>query len=341
MKKLRVLVLMHPSLLPPDTLEGYTEKEIHVWKTEYDVVTTLRQLGHETRPLGLADELAPLRLALTDWRPHIVFNLLEEFHGLTELDQHVVSYLELLQARYTGSNPRGLVLARDKALSKKLLVYHRIRVPIFVVFPRGRKIRTPKGLAFPLIVKCLKEEASRGISQASIVDTVEKLKDRVDFIHASMGADAIVEQFIAGRELYVGVMGNKRLDVFPTWELVFENLPVGSVAIATARVKHNPEYQEKWGIYQQPATDLSPSLGAHIVRTTKRIYRILQLDGYARIDYRLGPTGELYFLEANPNPEIAEREEFASAAHAAGLLYPELLQKILSLGLRRAGGKLS
>lgn len=337
MKKLRVLVLMHPSLLPPDTLEGYTEKEAYVWKTEYDVVMTLRRLGHEVRPLGLADELAPLRLAITEWKPHLVFNLLEEFHGLTEFDQHVVSYLELLQTHYTGSNPRGLVLARDKALSKKLLVYHRIPVPAFVVFPRGRKIRLPRDLLFPLIVKCLKEEASRGIAQASIVDNEEKLKERVGFIHESMGSDAIVEQFIKGRELYVGVIGNKRLEVLPTWELVFENLPPGSAAIATARIKHNPEYQEKWGIYQQPAADLSLSLLAHIVRTTKRIYRILQLDGYARIDYRLGPTGELYFLEANPNPEIAEREEFASAAQAAGLPYPELLQKILQLGLRRKG----
>ena len=335
MRKLRVLVLMHPSLLPPDTLEGYTEKEIYVWKTEYDVVTTLRQLGHEVRPLGLADELAPLRLAISEWKPHIVFNLLEEFHGLTELDQHVVSYLELLRARYTGSNPRGLVLARDKALSKKLLVYHRIRVPAFMVVLRGRRPRLPKDLSFPLIVKCLKEEASRGIAQASIVDSEEKLKERVGFIHDSIGSDAIVEQFIQGRELYVGVLGNRQVEVFPTWELVFENLPPGSAAIATARVKHNPEYQEKWGIYQQPATDLSSSLLAHIVKITKRIYRVLQIDGYARIDYRLGLTGELYFLEANPNPEIAEREEFSSAAQAAGFSYPELLQKILQLGLTR------
>jgi D-alanine-D-alanine ligase len=188
-----------------------------------------------------------------------------------------------------------------------------------------------------VIVKCLKEEASRGISQASIVDSDEKLRERVAFIHDSIGVDAIVEQFINGRELYLSVIGNKRLEVLPTWELVFENLPPGSVAIATARVKHNPEYQEKWGVYQQPAADLSSALLSHIVRTTKRIYRILQLDGYARIDYRLGPTDELYFLEANPNPEIAEREEFASAAQAAGIVYPELLRKILQLGLHRRG----
>ena len=335
MKKLRVLVLLHPALMPPDSLEGYTEKEIYIWKTEYDVVTTLRKFGHEVRALGLLDELAPLRTAVTEWKPHIVFNLLEEFQGLTEFDQHVVSYLELLQVRYTGCNPRGLLLARDKALSKKLLTYHRIRVPAFTVCPRGHKTRRPKGLDYPLIVKSLREEASRGISQASIVESDEKLVERVHFIHDSVGTDAIVEQFIEGREFYVGVIGNTRRQVLPIWELVFENMPTGSVAIATARVKHNPEYQKKRGIYQQPAADLSPALVDYIEKTSKRVARLLDLDGYARIDYRLSSTGELYFLEANPNPEIAEREEFASAAQAAGISYADLLQRILNLGLQR------
>lgn len=336
MKKLRVLVLMHASLMPPDSLEGYTEKEVYVWKTEYDVVTRLRELGHEVQPLGVSDELTPIRTAITEWKPHIVYNLLEEFHGLTEFDQHVVSFLELMQVRYTGCNPRGLVLARDKALSKKLLVYHRIRVPGFVVFPRGRRARRPRGLDFPLIVKSLTEEASLGISQASIVDNEENLVERVRFVHESVGTAAIVEQFVEGREFYVGVIGNRRLEVLPVWELTFENMPSGSAAIATARVKHSPEYQKKRGIYQQPATDLLPALSEQIARISKRIYRILELDGYARIDYRLNPQGELYFLEANPNPEIAESEEFASAAQAAGVSYPQLLQKILNLGLQRS-----
>jgi len=335
MKKLRVLVLIHPSLMPPDSLEGRTEKEIYAWKTEYDVVTTLRKLGHEVHPLGVHDELTPIRTAITEWRPHIVYNLLEEFHGLAEFDQHVVSYLELMRVRYTGCNPRGLVLARDKALSKKLLVYHRIRVPGFTVFPRGCRARRPRGLAFPLIVKSLTDDASLGISQASIVESEERLAERVRFVHERSGTAAIVEQFIGGREFYVGMIGNRRLAVLPVWELTFEGMPPGSAAIATARVKHDPEYQHRRGIYQQPAADLPPTLAGHIVKISKRIYRVLQLDGYARIDYRLSPEGELYFLEANPNPEIAEREEFASAAQAAGLSYPQLLQKILNLGLQR------
>jgi D-alanine-D-alanine ligase len=334
-KPLRILVLMHPTLVPPDSSEGFTEKEIFEWKTEYDVVSTLRKLGHDVRPLGVQDELMPIRTAIAEWKPHIVFNLLEEFHGLREFDQHVVSFLELMKTPYTGCNPRGLVLARDKALSKKLLTYHRIRVPGFADFPKGRKARCPRGFQFPLIVKSLTEEASLGIAQASIVESDEKLAERVRFIHESIGTDAIVEQFIEGRELYVGMIGNKRVQVLPTWELVFEKMPAGSAAIATARAKHNLDYQAKHGIDHKPAEDLPKEIAETIESTSKRIYKILELDGYARIDYRLSPKGKLYFLEANPNPEIAEREEFAAAAGAASLSYAALLQRIVALGLRR------
>ncbi|MGH7857607.1 MAG: D-alanine--D-alanine ligase family protein, partial [Candidatus Binatia bacterium] len=264
MRRLRVLVLMHPSLVPPDSREGYAEKEYYVWKTEYDVVSTLRKVGHDVRPLGVQDELLPIRNVITEWKPHIVFNLLEEFHGIAEFDQHVVSLLELLRVPYTGCNPMGLILGRGKALSKKLLHYHRLPVPAFAVFPRGTKGRLRRGLRFPLIVKSLTEEASLGIAQASIVDTEEKLAERVRFVHESIRTDAIAEQFIEGRELYVGVLGNKRVLVLPVWEMVFENLPEGSAAIATARVKHNPEFQKKWGVYQQPAEDLAPALADHI-----------------------------------------------------------------------------
>ena len=335
MKKLRVLVLMHPSLVPPDDLSDLDPKEAFECKTEYDVVSNLRRLGHVVHPLGVQDELRPIRQAVERVHPHIVFNLLEEFHGLREFDQHVVSYLELLRIPYTGCNPQGLVLARGKALSKKLLAYHRIRTPAFAVFPRGRKVRRPRSLALPLFVKSLTEESSLGIAQASIVDSDERLTERVAFIHDNIGTDAIAEQFIEGRELYVGMLGNRRLQVLPVWELIFTNLPPGAAAIATARVKHDPAYQEKRGIFQQPAAGLAPSLVGHIERTSRRIYRLLQLDAYARIDYRLREDGALFFLEANPNPEIAESEEFASAAAAAGITYPALLQRLLSLGLSR------
>lgn len=338
-KKLRAVVLMHPSLVPPESLDGYSEQEAYHFKTEYDVVMTLRELGHEVRPLGVSDELTPIRNVIDEWKPDIVFNLLEEFLGRQDFDHHVVSFLELMQVAYTGCHPRGLMLARDKALSKKLLAYHHMVVPRFAVFPRGRRVHRPKGLDFPLIVKSLVHEASLGISQASIVENDEKLRERVAFIHKSNGADAIVEQYVEGREFYVGIIGNQRLKVLPVWELLFENMPPGSAAIATAHVKHNPDYQRRRGIYQQQAEDLSPALRSRIIHTTKRIARILDLDGYNRIDYRLGADEKLYFLEANPNPEIARSEEFASAAQEAGLNYPELIQQIVELGLRRAAGR--
>ena len=338
-KKLRVAVLMHPSTVPPDDLTGYTEREQYDFKTEYDVMTTLRQLGHQVMPLAVRDELTPIRAAIEEWKPDIVFNLLEEFLGRQDFDHHVVSYLELMQIPYTGCHPRGLVLSRDKALSKKLLAYHHLVVPKFAVFPRGRRVHRPKGLEFPLIVKSLVDEASLGLSQASIVESDEKLAERVSFIHQRNGTDAIAEQFVEGREFYAGIIGNTRLEVLPIWELLFENMPKGSVSIATAHVKHDPEYQKRRGIYQQHADDLDDSLREHIIKTSKRIARILDLDAYNRIDYRLSPDGKLYFLEANPNPDIAASQEFASAAEEAGTPYPELLERILRLGLQRAAGR--
>src|SRR5437868_7854855 len=164
MRRLRVLVLLHPEVMPPDSLEGHSEQEIHKWKTEYDVVSTLRAAGHDVRPLGLQDELKPIRDEIEGWKPNVVFNLLEEFHGQATYDQNVASFLELLRLPYTGCNPRGLMLARGKALSKKLTSYHRVPTPAFTVIPIGRKIQRPARLTFPLIVKSATEDASYGIA---------------------------------------------------------------------------------------------------------------------------------------------------------------------------------
>ncbi len=328
---------MHPTLVPPDSIKGFSADEINVWKTEFDVVNTLRKLGHEVRPLGVQDGLDPIRVAAEEWKPDVVFNLLEEFYGLSNFDQHVVSYLELLKLPYTGCNPRGLVLARSKALTKKIAQYHRVRVPVFMVVARGNRPKRPASLKFPLFVKSVSEESSLGISQASVVDSDEKLAERVRFIHEHLETDALVEQYVEGRELYVGVIGNERLKVLPVWELDFGKLPETGEPIATAHVKHNPEYQKKHGIDIRRADDLDPAVERALQRTTRRVYRMLELDGYARVDYRLTAANEIYLLEANPNPEIAEKEEFASAAAASGLKYKPLLQRLVQLGLSRSG----
>jgi D-alanine-D-alanine ligase len=335
-KRLRVLVLVHPDLVPPDSISGYSEQEINVWKTEYDIVGTLRKAGHDVRPLGVHDELKPIRDEIETWKPQVVFTLLEQFHGEAVYDQNVASYLELMRIPYTGCNPRGLMLARAKDMSKTLVHYHRIPVPAFAVFPMRRKVLRPARLALPLIVKSLSEDASYGISQASVVDSDEKLAERVTFIHDRIGTAAIAEQYIEGRELYVGVLGNDRLRVLPVWELQFGNMADGAWRIATEKVKHDPDYQERRGILHGPAKDLKPELCVRIQRVAKRIYRTLDLDGYARIDFRLSAEGIPYFLEANPNPEIAESQEFATAARHDGLAYPDLLDRILALGITRA-----
>ncbi len=336
MKRLRILVLLHPDLMPPESSKGYSEQEINVWKTEYDVVSTLRAAGHEVRPLGVHDELKPIRDRIEDFKPDVVFSLLEQFRGEVIYDHNVASYLELTRIPYTGCNPRGLMLARGKDLSKTLVHYHRIAVPAFAVFPMRRKVQRPKRLALPLIVKSLSEDASYGISQASVVDSDEKLAERVAFIHERIGTAAIAEQYVEGREIYVGVLGNDRLRALPVWELQFGNLAQGAWPIATEKVKHDPNYQERRGILHTPAKDLAPDLATRIQRLAKRIYRTLELDGYARIDFRLSADGVPYFLEANPNPEIAESQEFAAAALHDGIAYPDLLHRIVALGMRRA-----
>jgi D-alanine-D-alanine ligase len=332
--RLRVLALVHRHLIPPDTIEEGTDISAAPWRTEYDVISTLRGMGHDVQALGVHDDLGEIRRLATEWKPHIAFNLLEGFDDISIFDQNVVSHLELLKLAYTGCNPRGLLLARDKSLSKKLLSYHRIAVPEFEVCRVGRPVRRPKRLPFPLMVKSLTQEASIGISQASVVDNDEKLNERVAFIHESIGTAAIVEQYIDGRELYVGILGNQTLQALPVWELFFTNMPADARRIATDRVKWSVKYQKKYGIESGPAKDLPEALGEKIQHLCKRAFRALELSGFARIDLRLDEAGNIWVLEANPNPQIARGEDFAASAEKIGLGYETVLQRIINLGLR-------
>ena len=332
MRKHRVLALVHDHLVPPEDTTGIDVLEAD-WKMEYDVIETLRESGHEVRVLGVHDDLGRIRGTIEDFKPHIVFNLMEAFADITTYDQNVVSYLELLRLPYTGCNPRGLILARDKALSKKLLAYHRIPVPDFTVVRHGRKPRLSKRMQFPLIVKSLFFEASAGISQASVVENVEQLAKRVHFIHENLGTAAIVEQFIDGRELYVGVIGNERLETLPVWEMSFEKMPENRWRIATERVKWSTQYQKRHGIMTDRAR-LDDPLVERIQKMARRAYRALDLNGYARIDFRLDEEGRPYVLEANPNPNLAYGEDFAESAEATGISYERLLERIIALGRR-------
>jgi D-alanine-D-alanine ligase len=330
----RVVALVHRHLIPPDKVEDGTDLTAVPWRTEYDVVSTLRAIGHEVQVLGVHDDLGEIRRLVTEWKPHIAFNLLEGFDDIVIFDQNVVSHLELLKLPYTGCNPRGLLLARDKSLSKKLLAYHRIAVPEFDVARMGKPFRRPKRLTFPLIVKSLTQEASIGISQASVVDSDDKLKERVQFVHDSIRTAAIVEQYVEGRELYVGILGNQALQALPVWELFFTNMPDGARRIATDRVKWSVKYQKKYGIDSGIARDLPDAQADAIQHLCKRAFRALELSGYARIDLRLEENGNVWVLEANPNPQIARGEDFAASAEKIGLTYEAVLQRIINLGLR-------
>jgi D-alanine-D-alanine ligase len=332
MRKMRTLVVMHESLVPPESLEGHTEKEIEEWRTEYDVTTTLRKSGHDVRCIGVLDSLTELRAAIADWKPDVVFNLLEEFNGIVTYDQHVVAFLELMRQPYTGCNPRGLLLSRDKSLCKQLLTFHRIPTPQFALFPRGTRFHAPRKLHFPLFVKSTVEDASLGIAQASVVEDASKLKERIEFVHEQVRSDALVEEFVEGRELYVGVMGNDRLTRLPVWEMVFGSMPESLAAIATRKVKWDKRDQAKYGITTRAAEDLPPAVLATLDKLSRRIYRALGLSGYARMDFRVRPDGQVYVLEANANPNLEAAEDFAESARAAGVSYEELLERIMGLG---------
>ena len=332
-RALRILLLTDEGLVPDRPRNELDGREAELRKTEYDVIGGLEKLGHEVAYVGVGGELSVIREAIEGKKPHIAFNLVEQFDNLPYFDQHVVSYLELKKQKYTGCNPRGLTLARDKALTKKILTYHRIPVPRFAVFQPRKKIAVPPRLSFPMFVKSLTEEGSEGISLASLVREPEKLIERIGFIHEKTNAAALVEEFIEGREIYVGVFGNELLTALPPWELTIskKDAPV----IATDKAKWDPQYQKKIGLKTGPAK-LDDRMIRKIETTSKRIYRLLNLSGYARLDYRLSENGRLYLLEANPNPQIARNEDFADSAEHAGMRYEELLQKLVTLGLSYA-----
>ena len=326
-----MLVLVHHELVPK---EDVSAAEVSAeWQMEWDVVTTLRKRGHELLVIGVNDDLTPIRRAIEEFHPTIVFNLLEAFADIGVFDQNVVSYLELLRAPYTGCNPRGLTLARDKSLARKLLAYHRIPSPDFTVVPVNRKPILPKRLTFPLIVKSLTYESSVGISQASVVANEDQLVKRVKYIHEAIHTPAIVEQFIDGRELYVGVLGNHRLRVLPVWEMSFAKMSGDHWHIATERVKWNVKYQRRHGIDTDVA-QLSEDQAARVQHLARRAYRALELTGYARIDFRMDASGKAYVIEANANPQLAALEDFAQSAELAKLPYPQLLERIMALGLQ-------
>ncbi len=332
-KKLKVLALF--DAIAPTTIDQDLSAEMKTqdWKTEADVLAALGELGYAAEHLAIFDNLDLLRQKLETFTPDILFNLADQFKNNRGFDQNIVSLLEMQGVPFTGCGASGLLLCKHKGISKKILGYHRIHVPNFALIARGQRIARPRHLKFPILVKPLKEEASHGISQASFVETDAQFRERVAFIHDKHDGDVIAEEYIAGRELYVSLLGNLRLTVFPIRELVFKEVPPDEPKIATYRAKWDEEYRKRWGL-QNAFAELEPALARHIEETCKRIYRLLTIDGYARIDLRVTPANEVYFIEANPNAILAKDEDFAMSAEKGGLPYPQLIERIMRLGLR-------
>ena len=336
MKSQRILVLTHNALVPPVQIPKGINWDRIDWETEYHVISTLEKMGHEVCVLGVLDEIKPIREMVETFKPHIVFNLLEEFSGSSLYDHHVVSLLELLHIPYTGCNPRGLMLCRDKALSKKILSYHRILSPKFCDSKLGRKPKISSKLNYPVIVKCKSEDASMGITQASICHHADAIVERTQFIFDRFECDAIVEEFIEGEEVFMGVMGNQRLTVFPPMKLHFDESNDAHKEIYSAKAKFDPTYRKRKGIHSEPA-HFDEQLVKKLAKISKQAYRSLSLTGCARMDYRITKDGRIYLIEANPNPNIAWDDEFARSAKEVGLSYEKLLERLIRFGLKYAG----
>lgn len=333
-RKLQILALF--DAIAPTSLDQDLSAELATedWKTEANVLEALRQLGHAVNYLAIFDDLDLVRQKLQHFQPDIIFNLADQFKNNRAFDQNIVSFLEMQGIPFTGCGSTGLTLCKHKGISKKILGYHRIHVPEFCVIGRGQRVARPKRLKFPILVKPLKEEASLGISQASFVETDEQFKERVQFLHEKYASDVIAEEYIEGRELYVSILGNHRLEALPIRELIFRQVPPDEPKIATYRAKWDEEYRQRWGLQNQFAEGLSESLVQEINQVCKRIYHLLTIDGYARLDLRVTANHQVYFIEANPNPILAADEDFAQSAVKAGLTYPQLLERIVRLGLK-------
>src|SRR5688572_17222034 len=333
-KKLKVLALF--DAVRPTTLNQDLSPELKTenWKTEAGVLAALNELEYPNEHLAIFDDLDLLRQKLQTFSPDVIFNLADQFRNNRSFDQHIVSFLAMKGIPFTGCGSTGLTLCKHKGISKKILSYHRIHTPDFVIVPRGRRILRPKRLKFPILVKPLKEEASYGIAQASFVENDEQFQERVAFIHEKFDNDVIAEEYIEGRELYVSILGNLRLQVFPIRELVFREVPPDEPKIATYKAKWDESYRKRWGLENQFAEGLEPALVTNIQQVCKRIYHLLTIDGYARLDLRVTSKNEVYFIEANPNPILAEDEDFAQSALKAGLSYPQLIERIIRVGLK-------
>lgn len=336
--KKKILLLVHRLLVPPRRVVARDRVMKSEWRTEYDVLKALLSLGHTVEVVGLEHDLGPLRERLWSFKPDVVFNLLEEFKGEGLFESNIVAYLEMAGFPFTGCGSKGLMLARDKALAKKIVTYHRVRTPAFHVFFKNKPILwSDFNLKFPVIVKSATEEASMGISRTSVVEDRKGLTREIRRVWSENNDDALVEEYIEGREIYASVIvkgGSVKL--LPLREMVFGRLPKNQPRIATERIKWDLNYRQKYGVFTRRLPNTRASWLERLEQDIKIISSALSLRGYGRLDFRLSSEGEIYFIEANPNPQIAVGEDFADSARLAGLNYEQLINELIKNALEKA-----
>jgi D-alanine-D-alanine ligase len=328
---------LEPGWEDADFKEALEATEAEVAEAEYEIAEALIENGHEVFLIGFHDNLRRLLDRLEEFDPHLVFNSCESFMGKSRYDYAVTALFEMKGYRYTGSPPEALLLARDKATSKKILSHHSVNVPCFVNYGLREEVTPPGEIDFPLIVKPTHEDASVGIAQSSVVSDFESMRERVLYIHRKLHQPAIAEELIEGRELYVGVIGNHNPQVLPIVEMTFDKIPDPERRIATHSAKWDLEYRNRWGIKNIFARRIGKAALAEIHRATKTAYTALGLRDYGRIDIRLTRDQKVYVLEVNPNPYISFGEDMANAAERMGFDYYQFIEYIVREAVARYG----
>ncbi|MFQ5878295.1 MAG: hypothetical protein ACE5JH_11540 [Acidobacteriota bacterium] len=330
-RRLNILVVFDLGIPPPADHDYERYLKDDSFETEHCVIRSLRGMGHQVRPFGVYDDIHGLIREIRERPPDLAFNLCEAFNKDRDQEPNIVGLFELMNVRYTGAGPTALRICKDKGLTKKILSYHRILIPRFVISRKARPIKRLRRFSYPAFIKPLGLEASEGIAQMSFADDERGCLDRVRFIHESLKVDAIVEEYIDGREIYVGILGNHHLQVLPPRELFFGQVPEGEPKFATFRAKWDENYRRRWGIKSGPAEEIPERTLRKMAEICKKVYRLFEIKGYARIDLRLNSRGEVVFLEANPNPSLSLYEDFALAAKRASVEYDDLIRRIVVL----------
>lgn len=330
LKNLRILVVFqipYDSNLPINSYLKYND-----WEDEKDVVSALKKLNHEVFLLGLKSDINLLIKAIENLKPNLVFNLCETFNEQRKYEANITSVCELLNVPYTGASPFALHLCQDKAVQKKILSYDKIKTPSFIVVSKHQKKPLINNINYPAIVKPLNLEASEGISQKSYVTNSNLCYERIQFIQKKFKSDIIIEEYIEGTDVYIAMIGNKTPIIGEPIKLVSSKYPQKKHLIATYKTKWDTTYRKKWGI--KTIVMKKSKLSHKIQKFCETIYFKLNLSGYARFDIRVDQKDECFFLEANPNPSIANNDDFSKSVRACGISYSEIIQKIIHASLQ-------